>query len=229
MSMVACVHGVGSADDGPAGGIRVPFVMRYPPFTDKVAGQILPPFSTVMDIMPTMLELAGIAHPAPGPSNGTYRDHEVFPMRGKSWSSYFNHAQTQASSKGKDDRAAIHTNDDPAVGWEMYGRAALRKGDWKILWMPVDAYGKAKWELFDLSTDPGETHDLADEKPEKVEELLVEWEKYVKETGVVWGAPFSDAGIEDWMHLPEDSVGEFQSRRVDHAKCRDPVPGRHVE
>jgi arylsulfatase len=174
--------------------------MRYPPFTDKIAGKILQPFSTVMDIMPTMLDLADVSHPAPGPDNGTYRNHEVFPMRGKSWSSYFRNPTNE--------RAAIHTDDDPAIGWEMYGRAALRKGDWKILWMPIDAYGKAKWELFDLATDPGETNDLADERPEKVQELLVEWEKYVKETGVVWGAPFSDAGIEDWMHLPEDSVGK---------------------
>lgn len=154
-----------------------------------------------MDIMPTMLELADITHPAPGPGNGTYRNREVFPMRGKSWTSYF------TGDTPSTDRAAIHTNDDPAVGWEMYGRAALRKGDWKILWMPVDAHGKAKWELFDLSVDPGENDDLAQSNPEKLEELLVDWEKYVKETGVVWGAPFSDAGIEDWLHLPEDSVG----------------------
>lgn len=151
--------------------------------------------------MPTMLDLAGLTHPAPGPGNGTYRGREVFPMRGKSWTSYFT-ADTPST-----DRAAIHTNDDPAVGWEMYGRAALRKGDWKILWMPLDAHGKAKWELFNLSVDPGEIDDLAESRPDKLQELLVEWEKYVKETGVVWGAPFSDAGIEDWLHLPEDSVG----------------------
>jgi arylsulfatase A-like enzyme len=152
-----------------------------------------------MDIMPTMLELAGVSHPAPGPEKGTYRDREVYPMRGKSWSSYFKNPSS--------DRAAIHTDDDSAVGWEMYGRAALRKGDWKILWMPIDAHGKEKWELFNLSIDPGEINDLAETYPKKLGEMLVDWEKYVKETGVVWGAPFSDAGIEDWLHLPEDSVG----------------------
>jgi arylsulfatase len=163
-----------------------------------------------MDIMPTMLDLANITHPAPGPEQASYRDRQVFPMRGKSWSSFFeslansSSADTTLIGSGDTD---IHTSDDPAVGWEMYGRAALRKGNWKILWMPLDAHGKAKWELFDLSTDPGETNDLAEVYPERLQALLVDWEVYVKETGVVWGAPFSDAGIEDWLHLPEDSVG----------------------
>lgn len=70
-----------------------------------------------MDIMPTMLELDKVPHPAPGPAKGTYRDRDVYPMRGKSWSSYF--------QQPTNDGAAIHTNDDSAVGWEMYGRAAL--------------------------------------------------------------------------------------------------------
>lgn len=183
------------------GGTRVPFIMRYPAITESKKGQIVEAFSTVMDIMPTFLDLANASHPTTGKSFGTYKDRQVFPMRGKSWVPYF------SSKNSTSDVTAIHTSDDPAVGWELYGRAALRKGDWKIVWMPADSYGKAQWELFDLCDDPGEVNDLASDMPEKVEELVKEWEIYVRETGVVWGAPFDDSAIADWFHLPEDSVG----------------------
>lgn len=178
--------------------------MRHPVLTNHLAGRIIEPFTTVMDIMPTFLDLAGITHPAQGEEIAPYRGRQVFPMRGKSWVPFFSatHPASMIPSN------AIHTDDDPATGWELYGRAALRKGDWKIVWMPVDSYGKAKWELFDLSTDPGEVDDLADAHPDKVAELVKDWERYVRETGVVWGAPFDDGNIADWFHLPEDSVGE---------------------
>ena len=36
--------------------------------------------------------------------------------------------------------------------------------------------GTTAWQLFDLSTDPGERHDLAVELPELTSELVAEWE-----------------------------------------------------
>ncbi len=47
-------------------------------------------------------------------------------------------------------------------------RAALRQGDWKLVWK-ITLPSKA--ELFNLAQDPGETADLADKFPEKVAEL----------------------------------------------------------
>jgi arylsulfatase len=87
-----------------------------------------------MDIAPTLLEMAGVQHPASNGKNGTYKDHEVYPMRGKSWVPFMN-ASAQGGVSG------IHGDDD-FMGWELFGRAALRKGQWKIVNMPEDAFGK---------------------------------------------------------------------------------------
>ena len=38
--------------------------------------------------------------------------------------------------------------------------------------------------LFNLEEDPAETTDLAAEKPEKLKEMLVEWEAYIRRNGV---------------------------------------------
>ncbi|WP_166829559.1 sulfatase-like hydrolase/transferase [Thalassoroseus pseudoceratinae] len=54
--------------------------------------------------------------------------------------------------------------------------AALRKGNWKI----VRENPKRSWQLFDLQSDPRESQNLADEKPQVVQELqseLKRWER----------------------------------------------------
>lgn len=58
------------------GGVRVPCVVRYPGFKQ---GSIVHDFATVMDIAPTILEMAGLSHPAPH-----WRGREIVSMRGES-------------------------------------------------------------------------------------------------------------------------------------------------
>lgn len=177
------------------GGIRVPMVVRYPPSWPQ--NKVVPSFATVMDIAPTLLDMAGATHPSASGKKGMYKGHEVHPMRGKSWVPFM----TGGAQGGV---SGIH-GDDEFMGWELFGRAALRKGNWKIVNMPEDAFGKNRWELFDLSVDPGETDDLAESHPEKLQGLLKAWDQYVLETGTVWGEPVS--GEIAWGNLPEDSVG----------------------
>ncbi|GAA0879119.1 arylsulfatase [Algoriphagus jejuensis] len=58
--------------------------------------------------------------------------------------------------------------------WEFHelgGRQAVRQGDWKLVKYQVIDSTKTTLELFDLSKDPGEQNDLADQNPEKVKEL----------------------------------------------------------
>lgn len=161
------------------GGIRVPLIVRYAGFErSKQGGAIVDAFSTVMDIAATVLDLAGIEHPG---RDRLFRGRSVEPLRGKSWAGFFTDA---GSASGMN---AIHGPDDPAVGWELFGRAALRQGSWKVVYLPPSAGGTGEWELYDLSRDPGETDDASGREPEKLKELLGLWERYVRETGVVWG------------------------------------------
>ena len=79
--------------------------------------------------------------------------------------------------------ATIH-DPNSAFGWELCGRSAIRKGQWKADFLPLPM-GTSAWQLYDLSKDPGETEDLAEKEPEILEELLQLWEKYCEECGVV--------------------------------------------
>jgi arylsulfatase len=120
-----------------------------------------------MDIAPTLLELAGTSHPG-----GEYRGREVAPMRGRSLAPYLS---------GRVD----HVHDDrTGTGWELFGRRAIRQGDWKALYLPLP-YGPGRWQLYDLSQDRGEIVDLAEARPDKLSELLALWDRYVAENGVL--------------------------------------------
>ena len=155
------------------GGIRVPCILRYPPLTSSRAGELDRSFATVMDIAPTLLELAGTQHPG-----ATYKGRSVVPMRGRSWLPYLSNPEKQQF---------IH-DEDSVVGWELFDRQALRKGRWKAVMIPKP-FGPGEWQLYDLEHDPGETADLKTTNPEKLQELLKHWEEYCKDVGVVDAAP----------------------------------------
>ncbi len=159
------------------GGIRVVSFIRYPALARQQAvGDV---FSTVMDVVPTILELAGIPHP------GTdYNGRAVAPLRGVSMLPYL-----------RRETGRVHAADE-AVGWELFGRFAIRRDTWKAVQVPPPN-GPGTWQLYDLARDPGETHDVAATHPEELGALLEAWAEYVSATGTVIGpASRSRAGID---------------------------------
>jgi arylsulfatase len=145
------------------GGIRVPGIFVLP--GHKAAGRIERNVGTVLDIMPSVLEMAGVSYPR---TDGNGR--ALLPLDGTSLLPLLN------------SRTPAHGADD-GIGWERFGRRALLLGDWKLLW--VDApYGTGEWQLFDLASDPFERRDLAAEKPAKLREMLAAWRAYMRRSNV---------------------------------------------
>jgi arylsulfatase A-like enzyme len=161
------------------GGIRVCALIRYPGAARQ--GEIGTALTTVMDVTPTLLDLAGAPHPGTA-----YRGRKIAPPRGRSLRPYLER------------RTEIVHDDSEAIGWELFGRRAIRRGDWKAVYIPGPA--GAAWQLYDLAADLGETRDLAQREPARLDALLRDWAQYVGETGVVTdGAPVR---IHDTTDLP---------------------------
>ncbi|EME42882.1 hypothetical protein DOTSEDRAFT_72353 [Dothistroma septosporum NZE10] len=216
------------------GGVRVPFVAKFPrgmnvradgealtsgPIEIKDSGahvsnekgSITSTFSTVMDLAPTILEMAGVKHPAP-----TYQNREVVSMRGKSMVPYVNGTAP-----------SIHPKDF-INGWETCGRAAVRCGDWKIVFIPKPK-GPEKWQMYNLAKDPGEVDDLAEQDPERLEKMIKMWDQYVLECGVIPLAP----ALGNWIaameeQMPEDAWMEYEywkeGARDEPEKFRKSIP-----
>lgn len=147
------------------GGIRVVAFITYPGFA--LQRGISTAFSTVMDIAPTILELAGTMHPG-----STYQGRPIAGMRGRSLVPYLNGLTT-----------TVH-GADQATGWELFGRRAIRQGDWKAVFIPPPN-GPGTWQLYNLNSDRGETRDLAADDCATLAHLLRLWDEYVAQTGVV--------------------------------------------
>ncbi|NWK73987.1 arylsulfatase [Acinetobacter sp. SwsAc6] len=154
------------------GGIRTPAFIKHSGFGRQQG--ISHEFLTVMDWLPTLLNVLDVQHP------GTqYKGRDLVPLRGKSILPYLNQQQD-------------HIHDvDHITGWELFGQKALRKGDWKALFIPAPN-GPNQWQLYNLAVDAGEIDDLAERYPEKLHELLEDWKVYVKENGVI---EFATAGF----------------------------------
>jgi arylsulfatase A-like enzyme len=147
------------------GGIRSPCLVKVPGHAAN-AGSINHSFFHVRDIMPTLLEVAGVSPLRE--INGRAR----LPLQGQSVLNLF---------EGKMQTAYAGAAE---VGFELFGMKAYFSGNWKILWMPVP-FGTGEWELFDLNQDPGELNDLRGEHPERLDKMIALWEQYKVDNGVL--------------------------------------------
>ena len=172
MSHYAYGMGWGSASSGPLdlfkmtvgeGGIRVPLLIAGP---NVKVGAKSTAFGYVWDIMPTILDMTGIQHPA---ETG---NKKVLPMRGRSMAPVLSGASKE-----------VYSSDD-FVGGEMQNGKWMRQGDYKAVSVAAP-YGDGVWRLYDMSSDPGETKDLSDSKPEMLQRLKAAWQAYADDVGVI--------------------------------------------
>jgi arylsulfatase len=141
---------------------------------------------SVTDVAPTLLDLAGSQQPA------TFAGHAILPFQGHSLVPVLTGSQTEVRQPTE------------AVGTELFYRRALRKGDWKAVYLPISgsAYprngvGTGVWQLFNVVQDPAEAHDLAATQPAKLKELIADWDSYAKDKGVVLPPPPEAAKPQD--------------------------------
>ncbi len=136
------------------GGIATPFIASWPAGI-AARGEFRPTPAHLVDVLPTLLDLAGIVPPTT--RNGESRP----PLAGRSLVPAF----------GADVRV-----ERDFLYFKHVGHRALRVGDWKLV-----AVKDGPWELYDLGHDRVELHDLAAAHPDKVRELAAIWARHDEE------------------------------------------------
>ena len=126
------------------GGIHVPMIAMWP---GKVpAGTQTDHLSAFWDVLPTVAEMSG--QPAPVGIDGV------------------SFLPTLLGEEGQVEHDYLY--------WEFHerrGRVALRQGQWKAVRNEVSKDADSPLELYDLSADPTETANVADQHPELVAQL----------------------------------------------------------
>ncbi len=132
------------------GGTATPFIAHWPKGISS-RGSTTDQVAHVIDLFPTIMELAGASAPEPGEAADAPPQrpgHSLIPTFGG------------AASR------------DRELWWQHEGNRAFRQTNWKI----VAAKGDP-WELYDLAQDRSETRDLAPRHPDRVASLAAAWEK----------------------------------------------------
>lgn len=144
------------------GGTRDPLIISWPGHI-KEAGALRTQFHHVTDIAPTIYELAGV--PFPEVVNGV----KQLPLEGTSLAYTFDHPDEPSHHKFQ--------------YFEMLGNRGIYKDGWwagsrHLLPWEIDFEkweksdpAKNPWELYNLTDDYSQAHDLAAQNPEKLKEL----------------------------------------------------------
>lgn len=138
------------------GGICTPLIAYWPEVIQK-PGAITAEIGHVIDIMPTLCEVAGASYP------DEYAGEAIRPAEGRSLLPVFR----GNSRQGHD-----------LVFWEHRGYRAVRSGRWKLV-----GCSALPWELYDLESDRTELNNLAAAEPGKVRELADRYEQWVAHCG----------------------------------------------
>jgi arylsulfatase len=132
------------------GGISTPLIVHWPAGI-SAKGELRHTPGHFIDIVPSVLELAGIWKPK------EWKDEPVPEAPGRSLVPAF----------ARDENVPHES-----LWWLHEGNRAVRVGDWKL----VAAKGDP-WELYDMRTDRAEQTNLAAKMPDKVRELERSWQE----------------------------------------------------
>ncbi len=179
------------------GGIRVPFLARWP--GKFPAGATVDAMAQHIDVLPTLCEITG----APLPAGRKIDGKSILPLLthggGESPHRYTYHQLTRVAPAlvvPSPEQAALCRYEDqgPWPHWAIRDAAGH-----KVVARTVGNPPALQFELYDLSTDPGEAHDLASQFPDRVRELREEFAKWFAEVtaGQDFQPPPIQVGRED--------------------------------
>jgi arylsulfatase len=179
-----------------AGGTNDPLVISWPKGI-KAKGEIRHQYHHSTDIVPTLLEACGLEMPE------VYNGVKQTPLSGVSMAYTFDAAPDGPTQK-------------EVQYYCMLGTRGIWKDGWKAAAVHSPLTGKGNfdddvWELYHVAEDRSESHNLAEENPEKLQELIDEW--------------FKQAEINKVLPLDDRSAAEILgTERPTQEKKRD----RHV-
>ncbi|HMK37914.1 MAG TPA: sulfatase-like hydrolase/transferase, partial [Bacteroidota bacterium] len=143
-----------------SGGTCCPLVISWPKGI-TARGELRNQYHHSVDIVPTMLEIAGLKMPK------AYHGVEQYPLSGVSMRYTFDAKPDDPTRKRRQ-------------YYEMFSTRGLWQDGWKVssLHAPFTGKGhfdKDRWELYHVDVDRSESKDLAKENPDKVRSLVKAW------------------------------------------------------
>ncbi len=147
------------------GAVSAPFIVHWPDGI-KAKGELRHQVAHLIDLMPTFAEVAKTDYP------DEFDGHPIQPMEGESLLPSFHSQDSHPRT----------------LFWEHEGNRAIRDGEWKL----VGTRG-GPWELYQIQQDRTELNNLAQQQPEKFDQLRTQWNAWADEVGVLTPEAFEQA------------------------------------
>lgn len=141
------------------GGVLSPCIIHWPRGIRQTAGSICATPAHLIDVMPTVLEVASVDYPTKFAGESTDK------LLGVSLIDQINRGPTDDTLR--------------TIFLEHEGNRGVRRGKWKLV-----ALKDAPWELYDVSLDPVEADDLAGKHPGVVRRLANLWDEWADQNDV---------------------------------------------
>lgn len=165
------------------GGIASPTLVKLP--KGAGAGRQQHAIASVLDIAPSILDLADVTEPG-----NNFEGRTIAPLEGQSLLPLLRGESSQAHA------------DDAVFAGEVYNHRYVRRGPWKITRADATPFAAGlttnqDWQLYKVDTDRGETERLAtrsvstiaipapaDQYSPVLDQLIADWRAYVERVGV---------------------------------------------
>ncbi|MEO1990908.1 MAG: arylsulfatase [Pirellulales bacterium] len=133
------------------GGISSPGIVHWPNGLKTEPGAITDTPAHLIDVLPTLADIAGISIPSEHPQR------ELRPVSGVSLCPVF-----ECQTLNRPEPIHLQFSSD-------YG---LRDGEWKIV-----SFKGQEWELYNMATDRTEINNLATSEPERLADMVAKWKQ----------------------------------------------------
>jgi arylsulfatase len=184
------------------GGVADPMIVSWPARITKTG--VRTQYTHAIDIVPTIYECLGIEPPE------TLKGYTQFPLEGVSFAATFG---DPGAKTGKTTQF-----------YSMGGTRAIWNDGWKAAALSPSApdawaeYTSQQWELFDTHLDPSECHDVADQHPEKLQELIALW--WV-EAGRYQALPLENRGVVEILGTDRPHIAPDRHRYIYYPGCAE--------
>jgi len=185
------------------GGVHVPLVFHWPKgLNEEQAGSLRNQFVNVSDIVPTIYELIGISAPE------QIKGYDQMPITGHSFVNILTDSEAPATNT--------------LQYFEQNGSRALVAGEWKAVCKHEAGadFDTEPWELYHLADDMSECVNLADQQPEKLDELIELWWSEAERNGVL---PIDERALELFGARFRDRSPHPANRRYVYRPPMSPV------
>lgn len=141
------------------GGISSPLIAHWPKgISSNLHNKLDATPAHLIDIMATCIEVGRASYPA------QLESQTILPLEGVSLAPAFQGKSVERLQP---------------IFWEHEGNRAIRIGQWKLV-----SKHPGNWELYNVSNDRTEMHDLAADHPDRAQDMAGQWEAWASRVGV---------------------------------------------